>query len=210
MKHLKKGIDERASETKFAYKFCESLENKLFPEELTLEQVNIMLDTWINENVTLTSDFALIEETVHKILGYNGFNNFLFAIEDKKRERFRSEIKYKIIDHNGLSELTMVAYLKNSLDVNEATELIKKYYNDVAHFGELDVQEACNSIHSETKQFMGKGIREKLLNDFYYYDENSIEIISINGLYTKDIESIEYKITLNIMKDRIKKHLNKQ
>ncbi len=209
MKHLKKGIDERASETKFAYKFCESLENKFFPEELTLEQVNIILDTWINENVTLTSDFALIEETVHKILGYNGFNNFLFAIEDKKRERFKSEIKYRIIDHNGLSELTMVAYLKNSLDVNEATDLIKKHYSDILHFGGLDVHEACNSIHSDTKESISTETRTKLIIDFYFYDDSSIEIISINGLHTKDIEAIEYKINLNIIKDRIKKHLNK-
>ncbi len=101
MKHLKKGIDERAIETKSAYKFCESLEGKVLIEKLTLEQVSIMLDSWINENVTLGNDLALIEETVHKILGYNGFVNFFFAIEDKKRERFKSEIKYKIIDHNG-------------------------------------------------------------------------------------------------------------
>ena len=209
MKHLKKGLDERINETKLAYRFCEFLEGMHSIKDLTLEQVGLLFDEWISEYISLNYNFLLIEETVHKILGYNGFANFFFAIEDKNRERLKSEIKYKIINHNGLSYLTIVSYLKNSLDVNEATELIKKYYNDVAHFGGLDVQEACNSIHSDTKQFMGKEIREKLINDFYYYDENSIEVISINGLYTKDIESIEYKITLNIMKDKIKKHLSK-
>ncbi len=209
MKHLKKGLDERIHETKLAYRFCEFLEGMHSIKDLTLEQVNILFDEWINEYISLNYNFLLMEETVHKILGYNGFANFFFAIEDKNKERLKSEIKYKIINHNGLSYLTIVSYLKNSLDISEAIELIKKYYSDVAYFGGIDLFEACNSICSDTKESMSNETKKKLANDFYYYDENSIEIISINGLYAKDIESIEYKINLNIMKDKIKKHLNK-
>jgi hypothetical protein len=101
----------------------------------------------------------------------------------------------------------MVAYLKNSLDTNEAINLIKKHYSDILYFGGLNLFEACNSLVSETRENIHQATRDKLVNDFYGYDENSIEIISINGLETTDIESIEHKITINILKDRIKKHL---
>ncbi len=86
MKHLKKGIDERINETKLAYRFCEFLEGMHSIKDLTLEQVGLLFDEWISEYISLNYNFLLIEETVHKILGYNGFSNFFFAIEEGNEE----------------------------------------------------------------------------------------------------------------------------
>jgi hypothetical protein len=97
--------------------------------------------------------------------------------------------------------------LKNSLDTHEAMDLIKKHYSDILYFGRLNIFEACNSLVSETRKNISQKLRKELVDEFYGYNPDSIEIISINGLDVGDIDSIQHKITVNILKDRIKKYL---
>lgn len=207
MKQVKKGVDARSKEAKSAFRFCDSIKKDINLKNYEIGEISIMFDKWIIENDYNDINLSLTEEIVYKILGSNGYEKFFFAIEETKKERFKSEIKYSVIKNDKLHELTMVAYLKNSLDTHEATELIKKHYSDLLYFGGLNIFEACNSLVSETRENIHQATRDKLVNDFYGYDESSIKVLEINGLETKDIESIQHKVTINILKDRIKKHL---
>lgn len=207
MKQVKKGVDARSKEAKSAFRFCNSLKKDENLKNYGAAEISVIFNKWILENDYKDIDLNLTEEIVYKILGSNGYEKFFFAIEETKKERFKSEIKYSVIKNEKLHELTMLAYLKNSLDTNEATDLIKKHYSDILYFGRLNLFEACNSLVSDTKKNMNQDLRQQLLDAFYGYDESSIKVLEINGLETKDIESIEHKITINILKDRIKKHL---
>ena len=207
MKQITKGVDLRTQEAKYAFKFCQFLQQGYKLNMQGQGEVSIEFDEWVNKNVPATVNWQKNEDIVYKILAFNGYKNFFFALEETKKERFKSEIKYSVIKNNELSHITMVAYLKNSLDTHEATELIKKHYSDLLYFGGLNIFEACNSLVSETRENIHQATRDKLVNDFYGYDESSIKVLEINGLETKDIESIQHKVTINILKDRIKKHL---
>lgn len=207
MKQITKGVDLRTQEAKHALKFCVFLQKNFKIENYDKAKTSIIFDEWAMKNISFKLNWISTEEIVYKILAFNGYNNFFFALEEKCKERFKSEIKYSVIKNNKLHILTMLAYLKNSLDTHEATDLIKKHYSDVRYFGSLNIMEACNSLVSETRGNIHQDKREQLVDAFYGYDEKSIKILEINGLETKDIESIEHKITINILKDRIKKHL---
>ena len=98
MKQLTSGVDVRRQEAKYAFEFCEFLQKDFKIHTYGQGEVSIIFDEWVNKNVPVNVNWNETENIVYKTLGFNGYENFLFAIEDKNEE-ILNQIKWEI-DYN--------------------------------------------------------------------------------------------------------------
>ena len=89
MKQITKGVDLRTQEAKYAFKFCQFLQQGYKLNMQGQGEVSIEFDEWVNKNVPATVNWQKTEDIVYKILAFNGYKNFFFALEETKKERFK-------------------------------------------------------------------------------------------------------------------------
>lgn len=82
------------------------------------------------------------------------------------------KITYRIKDANGLSGFFMITKMKNITDTEEAVNLIKRHYKDHYTRGCLQINLKYPTLTVSK--------RLELIDEYYFYDENTIRILSIN------------------------------
>ena len=115
----------------------------------------------------------------------------------------KAEIKYKITDANGLSEITMITEMDNALNVNEAILILKKHYKERLDEGKIKIKQQVDAWEKQNNHTIGWEEREQLVRDFYFYDEKTIQIISINDLSYGQLELIQYEVIHERLKTKL-------
>jgi hypothetical protein len=118
-----------------------------------------------------------------------------------------AKIKYKIRDANSTflaTEIIMTTQLYNPLNVDEALNVIKKHYKERAIEGQIKINLELDKIKEKDNTIsISEDIRKQLFNDFYFYDEETIKIISINDLAYEVLEKIEFEVAERRLKEKL-------
>lgn len=84
MRQLKKGVNVRSKEAKQALSFCNFLKDNFKIENYNQAKASIIFDEWAIKNIPFNVNWYITEQICYKILAFNGYENFFFAIEEDK------------------------------------------------------------------------------------------------------------------------------
>ncbi len=118
----------------------------------------------------------------------------------------KAEIKYRIKDANGLSEILMITEINNPIDIKEAINLIKCHYKEQYEKGIVKINEAVDSFEKTNNSKFSDSERTELIDEYYFYDENSIGILSINDLSIDELEKPKRELEekeANLLRDKL-------